>query len=185
MTNKFRFTILEGGKDKQLTVNTVKLAVIPVSTSPLPVEVRVFEEDTHLVLTVDPVMRYTEEHPVRLMTRVMEAKPKKPGSIVTNNASWYAVVHDLDADPTWRREWISQAYQTTLTLAEKKMIRQLGLPLLGSVHGKLPPADSLNLLIDAVKSLSFQHLKEILILTPQSEVQETKTRLQNRACNRN
>jgi hypothetical protein len=179
MTDKFRFTVLEGGRDKQPTVNTVKLAVIPVSTSPLPVEVRVFEEDTHLVLTVDPVMRYTEEHPVRLMTRVLEAKPKKPGSIVTNNANWYAVVHDLDADPTWRREWISQAYRTTLTLAEKKMIGKLGLPLLGSVHGKLSPGESLNLLIDAVKSLSFQNVKKILIPVPQSEVQETTTRLQN------
>lgn len=183
--NKVRFTVLEGGRNNQSTVNTIKLAIVPVSTSPLPAEVRVFEEDTHLVLTVDPVMRYTEEHPVRLMTRVMEAKPKKPGSIVTNNASWYAVVHDLDAEPTWRREWISQAYQTTLTLAEKKIIRKLGLPLLGSVHGKLPPADSLDLLIDAVKSLSFQHLKKILILTPQYEIQDTITCLQNQACNRN
>jgi hypothetical protein len=59
------------------------------------------------------------------------------------------------------------------------MIRQLGLPLLGSVHGKLSPAESLNLLIDAVKSLSFQHLKKILIPVPQSEVQETTTLLQN------
>lgn len=178
MTDKFRFTVLEGGRDKQPSVNTVKLAVIPVSTSPLPVEVRVFEEDTHLVLTVDPVMRYTEEHPVRLMTRVMEAQPKKPGSIVTNNASWYAVVHDLDAQPTWREEWIENAYRETLMLGEKKRLQIIGLPLLGSVHGNFSPDTSLEILIRVIKSITFQHLQQILLLIPLPDCKNTRKHLQ-------
>ena len=161
MTDKTRFSLLEGGRDKQTIVNTVSIVVGPDSLSSQSVDVRVFEEDTHLVLTVDPVMRYMEEHPIRLMTSVLEAKPGKPGSIVTNRASWYAVIHDLDADPTCRREWIAKAYQAALTLAEKKMIPRLGLPLLGSVHGKILAAESLEMLINAMRIISFQHLKII------------------------
>jgi hypothetical protein len=178
MTDKVRLTILEGGRDKQTTVNTVTLAVIPDSTSPLPVDTRVFEEDTYLVLTVDPVMRYTEEHPVRLMTRLMETNPQKTGSIVTNNASWYAVVHDLDAEPTWRTEWVKNAYLETFMLGEKKRVQRIGLPLLGSVHGNFSPVKSLEMLIKVIKSIPFQHLKRILLLVPPQDCKKIQECLQ-------
>ncbi len=100
MTDKLQFTVLEGGRNKLTTINTVTLAIVQNSLSHLPVDVRVFEEDTHLVLTFDRVIRHTEEHPIRLMTEIMETKPKKPGSIITTKARWYAVIHDLDADPS-------------------------------------------------------------------------------------
>ena len=179
MTKNNRFTVLEGGRDKDATVNAVSLKVVPDSLNPLPVDVRVFEEDAHLVLTIDPVMRYTEEHPLRLMTRVLEAKPNRPGSIVINNTSWYAVVHDLDEEPTCRAEWVSQAYVTALALAEKKRVQKFGLPLLGCVHGNILPAESLSLLLKAIKSNSFHHLKEIIILVLQHRVNDTKLLLQN------
>ncbi|MCL7486904.1 MAG: hypothetical protein M8357_01855 [Desulfobulbaceae bacterium] len=166
MTDTTRFTVLEGGRGKQPTVNTVSLAVVPDSLSPLPAEVRVFEEDTHLVLTVDPVIRYTEEHPIRLMTSVMEAKPRKPGSVVTNSGSWYAVVHDLDREPTWRQAWIEKAYREILLLGEKKRIRKIGVPLLGSVHGNFSPDASMKMLLQAIDAAILKQLKNILILVP-------------------
>jgi hypothetical protein len=174
MTGKVRFTVLEGGRDKQATINTVHLAVVPDSLDPLPVDVRVFEEDTYLVLTVDPVMRYTEEHPIQLMTQVMEEKSKKPGSVIINNISWYAIIHALDATPTWCQEWIKKAYRTALMLGEKKRVQKMGLPLLGSVHGNLPHEKSLDMLLQEIKSISFQHLKKILIMVPQQDCSKTK-----------
>lgn len=178
MTDKLHFAVLEGGKKKQVTVNTVNLAVVPNSPSPLLVNVRVFEEDTHLVLTVDPDMHLTEEHPVRLMTRIMETKPRKPGSIVTRKARWYAIVHDLDVEPSWRQKWIEDAYLATLELGETKHVQKLGLPLLGSVHGNFPPEASMEILIRIITSLTFQHLSNILILVPHQECTKTKQHLQ-------
>ena len=178
MTDKLQFAVLEGGKNKQVTVNTVNLAVVPNSLSPLLVNVRVFEEDTHLVLTVDPDMRHTEEHPIRLMTRIMETKPKKPGSIITRNASWYAIVHDLDVEPSWRQKWIEDAYLAILKLAETKRVQKLGLPLLGSVHGNFSPEQSLKILIQNITPLTFQHLNNILILVPHQECKKTMQHLQ-------
>ena len=177
MTEKTRFTVLEGGRDKQVVINALVLKAVSNSLAALPVNVRVFEEDTFLVLTVDPVMRYTEEHPIRLMTKVMEARPNPPGSVVTNKASWYAIIHDLDAEPTWRPEWIEKAYQHTLLLAEKKHIKRIALPLLGTVHGNLQEEKSLEMLVQAVQAARFQHLKKILIMVPQSRLSITYKRL--------
>jgi len=177
MTDRTRFTVLEGGRDKQATVNTVSVSVVPNSLSPLPVDVRVFEEDTHLVLTVDPVMRYTEEHPIQLMTSVMETKPNKPGSVVINKGSWYAVIHDLDAEPTWRHAWIEKAYRQILQIGEKKRIQKIGMPLLGSVHGDFSPEESMKMLVQAANSMTLQHLKKILILVPQKNCPATRQHL--------
>lgn len=166
MAKKVRLRVLEGGRDKQASVNNLLLKIVADTLSPLPVDVRVFEEDTFLVLTVDPIVRYTEEHPIRLMTKVMESKPNKPGSIVTNNGSWYAIVHDLDAEPTWRREWVEKAYKQTLMLGELKQIKSMGIPLLGTVYGNFTPEKSLAMLVEAIKSISFQYLKKVYILIP-------------------
>jgi len=161
-----------------VTVNTVHLAIVPNSLVPLPVDIQVFEEDTHLVLTVNPDRRYTEEHPIRLMTRIIETKPRKPGSIITNNTTWYAIIHDLDAEPSCQQKWIEDAYHTVLNLGETKRVQKLGLPLLGSVHGNFPPEQSLKILIQIIKSLTFQHLKKILILLPHHDCEKTKKYLQ-------
>ena len=179
MADKIRFTVLEGGRDKHVNVNKLVVKVIQDSLSPLPIDVRLFEEDTFLVLTVDPVMRYTEEHPIRLMTSVAEAKPNKPGSIITNNTSWYAVVHDLDNDPTCRPEWIKKAYRQAFLQGEIKRVRQMGLPPLGSVHGKIPVEQSLKMLIESIKATSFEHLKKIFILVPQKNIEATWQQLRN------
>jgi len=169
MPQKRDFTVLEGGRDRFVTVNSLKIQAVFDSLPSLPVDVRVFEEDTFLVLTVDPVMRYKEEHPIRLMTRVIEAKPNKPGSVVINNHSWYAVVHDVNRDPTWNEKWIKKAYREILILAEIKRVQHIGLPLLGSVHGKFPAEQSLAMLIKLINSTSFQFLQKVLILVPPAD----------------
>lgn len=159
-----KFTLITGGADHKIEVNGIAIEVVSDSVSPLPVDVRVFEEDTYLVLTVDPVMRYTDEHPIRLMTHIMEAKTKKPGSVVRKNSNWYAVVYDLDADPICRAEWIDNAYRESLQLAEKRGITRLGLPLLGTVHGSYSAQDSMQLLVNQIKTLALAKLKKIVVI---------------------
>ncbi len=175
MSDKSLFTLLEGGRDTKPTViNTLLVETMADSHSPLPVDIRIFEEDTFLVLTVDPVMRYTEEHPVRLMTNVAETKPNKPGTIVTNKKSWYAVVHDLDHDPVCRPEWVKSAYQQALMLCEIKRIQCLGMPLLGTVHGNFPLEISLEILVHAIRATTFEHLKTLCLLTPRKDCEQVR-----------
>jgi hypothetical protein len=164
MTWDKKFKLIIGGAANKIEVNKVAVEVISDSATTLPVDARVFEEDTYLVLTVDPVMRYTDEHPIKLMTHIMDAKPRQPGSVVTKDSSWYAVVHDLDADPICRKEWIAGAYTESLKRAEEKGITRLGLPVLGTVHGRFPSRESMDLLLQEVRAQIFFRLKRIVIL---------------------
>ena len=169
-----KFKLLLGGKARQVSIRGVVVSVAPDSMHPLPVDARVFEEDTHLVLTVDPVMRFKEEHPIRLLNSLAKDKPHRPGSVVIKGKSWYAVVHDLDAQETCQAEWVEQTYRELLRLAEVRRIRNLGIPLLGSVHGNMKPAESLNMLLQAISALRVTPLKYIMILVRPNRVDATR-----------
>jgi len=177
MKGKKKFKLITGGAAGNIVINGVVLDIIADSTMSLSVDVRVFEEDTYLVLTVDPVMRYPDEHPIKLMTHIMEAKPRQPGSVVTKDSSWYAVVHDLDADPICREEWIVSAYMESLKLAEELGVGRLGLPLLGTVHGQFPSRESMDLLLREVRSQIFSRLKRIVILAEKGFEEELRKML--------
>lgn len=174
MKREKEFRLIIGGADDKIVINTVEIDVLADSASSLPVDVRIFEEDTYLVLTVDPVMRYVDEHPVRLMTRILDAKPHLPGSVVRKKSSWYAVVHDLDAEPICRKEWIDNAYGESLRLAEKSGVARLGIPLLGTVHGRYPARDSLQMLTDHILKQNLSKVKKIVIIVKKDFVAETR-----------
>jgi hypothetical protein len=156
------FRLITGGSSGRIKINRTVMEVSSASGS-LPVDVRVFEEDTRLALTVDSVMRHVEEHPVRLMTDILEARPAEPGTVVRKRTSWYAVVLDLDAEPMLRREWIDAAYAEVLRLAEEGGVARLGLPLLGTVHGRHPAGDSLGMLTARLRSGNFRKIQQIVI----------------------
>ncbi|MGW8161638.1 MAG: hypothetical protein ACWGN1_05270 [Desulfobulbales bacterium] len=177
MASEPKLKLLFGGKAKQVAINGVIVSVAPNSFYPLPVDARVFEEDTHLVLTVDPVMRYTEEHPIRLLNNLAREKSKQPGSIVINENSWYAVVHDLDAEPTSRRSWVKNAYNEIFHLAEERHVHKIGIPLLGSVHGNMKPSESLDLMLEEIRSNRFRLLKNVMIIVSPSQFDATKSAL--------
>lgn len=177
MTRKPKFKLLLGGKARHVTINGVKVSVAPNTLYPLPVDARVFEEDTHLVLTVDPVMRYTPEHPIRMLNSLSRDRAKKPGTVVHNGASWYAVIHDLDAEPTSRREWVESAYQEVFRLTEEDKVGRIGIPLLGSVHGNMKSSESLDLLLAKIKTARGRELKHVMIIVPPGQVEPTKNSL--------
>ncbi len=129
--------LIHGGLSKHTLINGIQVAVAPRESPPFPVEVMVFEEDTNLILTVDPVIEHEDEHIIRTMTDIMTAKKHKPGSVVVNGNSWYAVVLDLDKDSVCREEWCEEALGHILQLLEQNRISSIALPILGTVHGNL------------------------------------------------
>jgi hypothetical protein len=177
MAGEPKLKLLFGGKAKQVNINGVTLSVAPNSLYPLPVDARVFEEDTHLVLTVDPVMRFTEEHPIRLLNSLSHEKSKQPGTVVINGTSWYAVVHNLDAEPTSRRDWVEGAYREIFRLAEARRVLRIGIPLLGSVHGNMKSTESLRLMVEVVRKTRFRLLRNIMIIVAPAQIKTIKTGL--------
>jgi len=161
--------LIPGGRRTDFWVNKVRLAASPAEHPPFATEAVVLEEDTYLVLSAEAVVRQTDEHPIRLMTALFDQQPLEPGCVVVRGNRLLAVVHDLDRDPTCCEQWVSQALQACLEQADQLGVRSLALPLLGSVHGRLPYTLSLKLIIEALSAASFHALRRIWLIVPEAQ----------------
>jgi hypothetical protein len=109
----------------------------------------VVEDDTFLVLGAEPVAAAEREAPERLLQRASEAEPEAPGTVIVREGPplrFHAVVHELNLEPTWREEWIFTALVGVLREVERRGLRTLALPLLGTLHGTLAPFRAAQLL---------------------------------------
>lgn len=126
-----------------------KIVYSPPGEPPFPVDAVVAEEDSHLALSTELVLELPGEHPVRVMHAAREAEEVEPGTVVVRRGSplkLLAVVHRLHVSPTWQEAWVVQAIENLCREVERRQIRALGTPLLGTVHGKLSPRRSFELL---------------------------------------
>ena len=125
----------------------------PEFERPFPIDALVVEDDTWQVLGADPDFHPSLEHPIRVMQALHEAQPVAPGSVVVGGGSptrLHAIVHDLDLEPTWTKEWIGTALEGIFRIASERGLSALGLPLLGTRHGRLSDDLSLRLIDGAL-----------------------------------
>jgi hypothetical protein len=164
--------LVRGGREIPLGPLLVTLA--PPDT---PVEAIVLEEDTWLVLSAEAAVKQPAEGMVRIMTELMSAEPKAPGSVVVENGDpmrMLAVVYDLSEEPLCRPEWVGEALQKILAVAEKKGVATLALPLLGVRHGRLPVARFAELLADVVRQTPLCRLRRIWLMATEPERKELR-----------
>lgn len=137
--------LIRGGRDPGTSLeesSRLVIAATPETAPPFSVDARVFEEDTHLVLSAPARLPDPPEHPIRVMTAVLEDRGVPPGTVVVREGrpmQLLAVVHDLTRDPTWHEDWIRSAFIEVFRVVEKRRVTALGLPLLGTRHGRLAP----------------------------------------------
>ena len=116
---------------------------------PADLDALAFEQDTELILRVDGDAGYPREGAQELLDAALEARGHEPGSVISLHGRpllLLAIVHDLARDPSWREEWIAQAYGGVCGAALAHGARSLALPLLGTVHGRMDAARSRALL---------------------------------------
>jgi hypothetical protein len=128
----------------------VLVTFAPPGSPPYEVDAVIEEEDRHLVLSAPPVIPERTEHPIRVMTDLLEAEPLPLGSVVvrgeTRPRRLLAIVHDLNLDPSATRESVALALSNVGTELERLSVRRARFPLLGAVHGVLDPRDSASLI---------------------------------------
>jgi len=152
-----------------MSFGPVSIVAAPENLPPFDVDAIVFEEDTWLVLSADPKTCEPEEHPIRLMTELIEAQPETVGSVLIkgqNPIRFLAIVHDVDREPTWREEWVESALKEIFRLAERRRLRSIMLPLLGTLHGRLEKQRFVVLLGRALAQTPFTHLRSLWLMTP-------------------
>lgn len=165
--------LLHGGLPKYSIINGIKIVAAPRQQPPFVVEVMVFEEDTNLILTVDKEIYYQEEHPIRLMTSLINAKNHQVGSLVKNQNSWYAVVVDINADTICTSSWVLKAYKNLFSDLVARKIPAAGIHLLGQ-HGKLPLQLAVQLLLDTIRAVPQCYLRRIWLIVPEQDIKTVR-----------
>jgi hypothetical protein len=146
-----RMRVISGGRHRAHRFGSVTVVAGTHRDPPFQPEVEVLEEDTWRLLSAPAHASPAAEHPVRLMTALIDDRPARPGSVLASGRRWLAVVYDLDQDPVCREEWVSQALDELLRTAARRRCRSLSLPLLGHTHGGLHWKRSLALLDGALR----------------------------------
>ncbi len=148
----------------------IRVVVARQDDPPFAVDGVAVEEDTWLALGAPSDVVSSPDHPVRVMTRVWDAQPEKPGTVLVKRGSLvrlHAVVHDLNEDPSWKETWVRTALSGVFEEAGRHRLRALQLPLLATKHGSLPPNRFMVLLREALvqQAASLQrHLQGIWLV---------------------
>ena len=175
MEMKPRLKILPGYKDRPIRLGSILVTPATTHEPPFPVQASVLEEDTWRLLSAPNVAVPQEEHPVRLMTDLVDDRPALPGKVLIQGARWLAIVHDVERTPTCREIWVHSALKRVLELTAQRHYRSLALPLLGSVYGCLDWRRSLTLIIETLNNaVVFEPTLRIWLLVPAAHRKEIR-----------
>ena len=169
MAEKNSFQLIQGGLYYALSFGPVQIVAAPEEKSPFAIEALAIEEDTWLILSAEPEACYPEEHPIRIMTKMIEARPEKVGNVLVsgrNPVRFLAIVHDVDQEPTCREEWVEKALRNIFIKTEQLGIKSLGLPFLGTLHGKVEAKCFVKLLSRVLLEMTFNHMRQLWLITP-------------------
>lgn len=160
--------LIDGGLHCETSFHHLRIVAAPEKAAPFDVDGIAFEEDTWLVMSADPKVCEPPEHPIRLMTELIETKPQPVGSVLIQGRQplrVLAIVHDVNQEPTWREEWIESALREIFREAEQRRLQAIGLPLLGTLHGRLQKERFAALLARVLQQTAFDHLKRLWLIT--------------------
>ena len=177
-----RLHVIEGGLRRVLTCGRLKIVASPQTAPPFAVQAVAVEEDTWLILSADPQITYPEEHPIRLMTDLINTEKEKVGTVRVQQGHplrFLAIVHDVDCEPTWREQWVQSALVEVLVEAERRKLDAVALPLLGTRHGRLQPKRFAELLAAALLGVELTHLKRLWLVAGAKQSAVVVERLQD------
>jgi hypothetical protein len=165
-----KLQLIQGGLRCDMSFGSIRIVAAPERSPPFEVDAVILEEDTWLIMSAEPKMGEPEEHPIRLMTELLEAQPKPVGSLIVQGKNpplhFMAIVHDVNQDPTWREEWVASALKEVFREAERRKLEAVSLPLLATVHGKLVPQRFVELLSRTLLQTPITHLRRLWLIAP-------------------
>lgn len=148
---------------------SLRIIVSPADPDPpFALDAVVIEDDTFRVLGAHPVAKERYEDVGRLLERAADAEPDVPGSVRVRDGVplvFHAIVHDLELEPTWREGWVADALQRILGEADRRGLKTLSLPVLGSIHGSLEPRRFAQLLRVALLGVGPTRLERVWLVT--------------------
>ncbi|MGD8642669.1 MAG: hypothetical protein PVI15_00190 [Chromatiales bacterium] len=166
-----RLRLIQGGRERRIYHGQLEVVVAPAGPAPFELDAVVLEDDTHRVLAAPPELAPVSEALDDLVRAMHEFSPGLPGSVVPRSGrplALHAIIHDLDLAPSWQERWVEQALRSVLVAVRERRIRSLGVPLLGTVHGKMAPARSIELLLRVLREVDSGPLARLWVLAPRA-----------------
>jgi hypothetical protein len=164
-----RLQLIHGSYPYRIRIGSLDVVLSPEKEPPFKVDAVTAEEDTFLVMSADRTVRDPKEPLMKVMTRVINTRPKTPGSVFVQGTTplrLLAVVHDLNEDPSWKEAWITRALVGIFCEAEIRKLRSIAVPFLGTLHGSLDKERFLVLLRSTIERISLHHLKRLWLVVP-------------------
>ena len=161
--------VVRGGLQKEISYGSLRIVAATENRPPFSVDAVAFEEDTWLIMSADPKVCEPEEHPIRLMTDLINTAPLPVGSVLVKGGKplkFLAVVHDVDQDPTWQESWIEKALLGIFREAEHRRLGAIAIPMLGTRHGRLQPTRFILLLDRALQQSPTNYLERLWLMLP-------------------
>lgn len=138
-----------------IRLHNISVLVVPENMAPAKVAAVVEEQDTALVLSKPSSIPVSDNKPSWFLANKLESQELlEPGSVIVregNIIKLLAIIHDLDCEPTWKYEWISQALENIFDITSSHNISSLQLPVLGAQHGRFKLKEFLFLLHEKIK----------------------------------
>jgi hypothetical protein len=164
-----RLKLIRWGYPRKIQIGSLTMVASLEKDPPFKVDAMAMEEDTFLVLSADKRVRHVSEPLIKVMTRVVNTRPRRPGSVIVQERTplrLLAIIHDFNEEPSWREDWIASALEGIFHEAEKRMLGSIGIPFLGTLHGTMERERFLVLLRSSIENFSFQHLKRLWLVVP-------------------
>lgn len=176
--------LIHGDMDQVVRFGNVSIQLAPQDRPPFHVDAVVVEQDTALLLDEEPVLNVPHSSLKQLGEEMESFNEPAPGSIVVQRGAprrLYAIVHDLEQEPTWREEWILMALEKLLRLADQHPPSALAMPLLGSRFGALAPERFISLLHFAIAAFPPDYPLKLWLVVPRRDIHQLLLTLRHRA----
>lgn len=168
-----RLRLIHGDLDRTVHCGPVTMMLAPEDRPPFAVGAVAVEQDTALVLDEEPVLNVPHSSLKQLGDEMERFSEPVPGSVVVQRGTprrLYAIVHDLEQEPTWREEWVAAALENLMRLADRQHLQAVALPLLGSRFGKLSAERFVALLTQAIREFPPHEPLRLWLVVPREEV---------------
>ncbi len=132
--------LIRGDLDRVVRIGNTRIQVAPQDRPPFPVNAVAVEQDTAMVLGEEPMVFVPAVSIKETDTELDHITEPLPGSVLVKRGKprrLYAIVHDLEQDPTIRQEWVVKALHNMMRLAERQPFNAIAMPLLGTRYGQL------------------------------------------------
>lgn len=132
--------LIRGDLDRVVRIGNTRVQIAPQDRPPFPVSAVAVEQDTAMVLGEEPMVFAPDLSIKETDTELDHITDPLPGSVLLkrgNPKRLYAIVHDLEQDPTIRQEWVVKALHNMMRLAERQPFNAIAMPLLGTRYGQL------------------------------------------------